>query len=290
MARPIMAAPQLWTIPMIYRLILGLSLTFTHPATADSLQAIHITGSELVIHDSNDRALRGNALIGAVLTMSVEGGRAAELRINAVSADPYSKFDDVLLYDLSVKDAAGVWGPACGLDPYGKRDAILQPAPDGTLAIWCTGGTHAKCIRDGYRPWAKGPQGHELAPYHLACTKMLRADYCGNDQATTRTGMLVDIYDKIGINTAEGSTVPGVTFEAAFGTEGAVCVAHPRVPQNISLDLLGQTCPRLQTRLGSVCTPETASGFGRVLLYLGSRGDGIIESERPNHAVVSAQP
>lgn len=256
-------------------------LTLTNPAPAQSLTGVQVIGSDLVVQAGDGRTLRGADLVGAVLTMAIEGHATGAVRIDAVRADPHSKFADVQLYDLSVQDAAGLWAPVCGPDPYGERPAILQPAPGGAIAIWCTGGTHAKCIRAGYRPWATGPQGDDLAPYHATCTKMLRADYCGNDQATTRTGMLVDIYDHIGINRPEGETVPGVTFEAAWNEQGAICVAHPRVPQNITLEALGQSCPRLQNRLGPTCTEASAASFGTVLLFIGSRGDGIIEAERP---------
>jgi hypothetical protein len=133
----------------------------------------------------------------------------------------------------------------------------------------------------GYRPWATGPQGEALAPYHATCTKMLRADYCGDDQATTLTGMLVDIYDRIGINAPEGDTVPGVRFEAAWNEQGAICVAHTRVPQKMTLDHLAETCPRLRDRLGAVCSAETAAQFDTPLLFIGSRGDGVIEAQQP---------
>jgi hypothetical protein len=110
---------------------------------------------------------------------------------------------------------------------------------------------------------------------------MLRADYCGDDQATTRTGMLVDIYDRIGINQREGDTMPGVSFEAAWNEQGAVCVAHPRVPQNVTLEDLAETCPRLRDRLGPTCTEASATEMATPLLFNGSRGDGVIEAEQP---------
>ena len=248
---------------------------------AQTLAGVEIIGSDLVVHAGDGQTLRGADLVGAVLTMAVNGGAPAMVRIDAFRADPHSQFDDVRLYDLTVQDAAGLWAPVCDVDPYGEHPAILQPAPGGTIAIWCTGGTHAKCIRMGYRPWATGPQGQPLAPYHTACSKMLRANYCGDDQATTRTGMLVDIYDRIGINQKEGGTVPGVSFEAAWTPQGAVCVAHPRVPQNMTLDRLAQTCPRLQSRLGPACSEETSLQMDTPLLFNGSRGDGLIETEQP---------
>jgi hypothetical protein len=54
-------------------------------------------------------------------------------------------------------------------------------------------------------------------------------------------------------------------------------MAHPRVPQNITLEALGAECPRLADRLGAACTEETASRLGRPLLFNASRGDGVPE-------------
>jgi hypothetical protein len=55
-------------------------------------------------------------------------------------------------------------------------------------------------------------------------------------------------------------------------------VAHPRVPQNITLETLGAECPKLAGRLGGACTEEAASRLGRPLLFNASRGDGVPEA------------
>lgn len=53
-------------------------------------------------------------------------------------------------------------------------------------------GALAKCIDIGYLPWVNGD-------HHLACVRMLRADYCRNGQPYTTTGRLINVYDSIGI-------------------------------------------------------------------------------------------
>ncbi len=264
---------------MTFWLTLLLALAAASPLCAqDRLAGVEVQGSELVAHTASGRTLRGADFTGATLTMSLDGQAAVAVRIDSVGPDARASSDDVLAYALSVRDALGAWQPACEADPYGEHLAILQPAPRGTIAIWCTAGTYAKCIRFGYRPWAKGPHGEPLAPYHLACNKLLRADYCGDNHGTTRTGMLVDIYDTIGINAP--ARRPDMPFEAAWNADGAVCVAHPRVPQNVSLAHLAETCPRLREKIGTLCTEESARSIGEPLLFDASRGDGVIESER----------
>jgi hypothetical protein len=107
---------------------------------------------------------------------------------------------------------------------------------------------------------------------------MVRADYCGNEQPTTRDDMLIDIWDEAGVQRRTG--LKDTSFEAAWGPDGAVCVAHPRVPQNVTLAALAAACPRLSGRIGPSCTPDAARAWGDPLLFNDSRGDGIPEGER----------
>ena len=83
--------------------------------------------------------------------------------------------------------------------------------------------------------------------------------------------MLIDIYDHLRIQRpAEDAGRSGLRFEAAWNTDGAVCVAHTRVPENVTLEHLGKVCPRLRGLLGEVaCTAEAAASgrLGPVLLF-----------------------
>ena len=69
----------------------------------------------------------------------------------------------------------------------------------------------------GYRPWAVR-DGVPLAPYWEACIKLIRADYCGDARPTTLDGMLISIYDTIGIQQPDHG--PDFTFEAAWDAQG----------------------------------------------------------------------
>lgn len=234
---------------------------------------IALQGSELVLAvDGIPQPASG--LAGATLTLALESGRSAEVRIDRISADPRVPEGDVFLYDLSLRDDDGNWTPVCEPEADGAPHAILQPTSDGRIAIFCTAGALGKCIRFGYRPWAMR-DGQKLDAYWKSCVKMVRADYCGDDQPTTRDNMLIDYYDRLGI--AGRDERPELTFEAAWDESGALCVAHPRVPQKATLDWLAETCPRLRGRLGSVCTETTARQFGTPLLLNASRGDGLPE-------------
>jgi len=95
----------------------------------------------------------------------------------------------------------------------------------GRFLITCTGGAEGKCVRFGYKPWRRGPDGVSLAPYYQTCVRLVRADYCGDGIGHTRNGTPIDLFDTIGIQSDE--VAPGMTFEAAWGrTERSACVAR----------------------------------------------------------------
>ncbi|WP_134497710.1 ADYC domain-containing protein [Microvirga pakistanensis] len=94
----------------------------------------------------------------------------------------------------------------------------------------------------------------------------LRVDYGGDDRPSTRNGTLVNLYDRFGIQ--EPGAAAGMTFEAAWGPDGAVCVAHPRIPGNVTLEQLAERYPRLKDRLGpQACTEEAIRADPRALIF-----------------------
>jgi hypothetical protein len=57
-------------------------------------------------------------------------------------------------------------------------------------------------------------------------------------------------------------------FEAAWGPEGAICVAHPRIADNITLEQLAERYPRLKGRLGpEACNEEAMRADSRALIF-----------------------
>jgi hypothetical protein len=58
-----------------------------------------------------------------------------------------------------------------------------------------------------------------------------------------------------------------MTFEAAFGPDGAICVAHPRLSDDLPLATLGERYPRLAGHLGAACDEQTMG-----LVYVRSFG------------------
>ncbi len=116
----------------------------------------------------------------------------------------------------------------------------------------------------GYRPWDRHPSGAPLRELHRACVNLMRADYGGDNHPTTRDGTPVDIEDRFGIQTFDH--VEGMSFEAAWGAKGALCVARPRIENAASLDVLAELYPGL-TLGPDLCTRDAFRGNDKALLF-----------------------
>ena len=75
----------------------------------------------------------------------------------------------------------------------------------------------------------------------------------GDSAGRTRNGTPIDIFDHIGIQRDEPA--PGMTFEAAWGKDGAVCVSHTRLLDVLSTAALAELCPdpSIASRLSGCC-------------------------------------
>jgi ADYC domain len=245
---------------------------------SDKIVGVEVEGTSLIVRLSSGRAITGPALVGSTLSLIVPGNSEPQrVRIDDVVVDPRDPDHETMLYRMKIVSAAG--GPdqeICGPDPQGERwafpvrgqwDAAGHRVSNDGFTLTCSDGAQGKCVRFGYKPWKTLANGTSLADYHQACIWLITASYCDHG-ATTRNGMLIDIYDHIGIQLPDEQPSE-LKFEAAWGTKGAVCVAHTRVPENITLDRLGAECPRLAGRLGEeACTETKSVKYGeRVLLY-----------------------
>jgi hypothetical protein len=175
----------------------------------------------------------GDDFIDSMFYGNLGDGRRATLRVSAMrqAAAPNS---DLTEYWVEYQDDAGSWHPIC-------RDSTNTPVwaypvrgvydyrsgvPTGgahvddpaRFTFACGGGAIVKCINLGYRPWAT-KDGEPLAPYHQACTRMLRADYCGDGSSYTQNGNRVNMYDPLGIQQDTEHWV----FEANWDENGARC-------------------------------------------------------------------
>jgi hypothetical protein len=240
------------------------------PAAAAS---VSVVGSQFRVTLDDGTVLPQEALKGVVLTFGDGPGRQRRLRIDAAERDAKDPAGEVMLYGLSEPDPeSGEWRNACLPDPEGKRlgfplagsftpDGRYEPAP-GRLLITCTGGAEGKCVRFGYKPWGRAPDGSSLKPYYQACVRLVRADYAGDGRGTTRNGQPIDIYDSLGVQAPAKDTA--YEFEAGFDEKGAVCVRHVRVKENATLAGVEASNPRLKGKVGEICDETFARGQGAI--------------------------
>lgn len=247
-------------------------------------------------------------LVGAELTAVAEAENGDEVtatvRItsvqNVASATGLSSawHDDVTgnvsgttyLYGLehymAQDDGTSMWEPACNTDP-------LEPGV-GNLAIpvrdtWdpytgdrivdsseftfaCLSGAIAKCYKWGYRPFLSP----ELAEAHHVCTRVARADYCGNGESHTFDGNLIAVLD-ISYVPYPGqiqSVDPDEPkeMEAMWGPQGAYCIWTERV------DHTGTTWEDL----AYMCNSDGTNAYGYP--FFGCT------SVRPNHGLAWDAP
>ncbi|MCB8820012.1 ADYC domain-containing protein [Microvirga rosea] len=230
---------------------------------------LHMEGADLVLSLDDGRVLKREDLIGIRLKLPGPAG-VAEARIDSVVMDETAVGGRVPLFGLSLHQGDKPPQDVCLPDPKGRRLALAMANGHGGFAFTCTSGAEGKCILMGYRPW-DDREGVPMRDLHRACTHMLRADYGGDDHPTTRDGTLVDIFDRFGIQTSAHND--RLTFEAAWGPDGALCVAHPRIPENMTLSTLAERYPRLRGRLGpDACTEDAMRHEARALLFNRSAG------------------
>lgn len=238
--------------------------------------SVAVDGTSFRIGAADGRTLRSADLVGAVIGVRLHGAEQ-RIRIDAVEPDPADPA--LLLHSISVQRSDGGWQPLCEAAPDGSRagfplagrakaDGTLAPGRGGDVEVVCTSGAQGKCLRLGYRPWARQPDGSAMLPVFNACVRMIRADYAGRGVPRTRDGTRVQVFDALGIRRSAAADL--ATFEAGWDEHGAVCVRRPRIPGLADLQEIRRSSPRLAGRVGAMCTPQKARSLG-ALIFNSSR-------------------
>ena len=214
-----------------------------------SLGSLALDGTRFRGGDDDGDDDDGHAtIVGARLVGHLDSGATLTVRIDSMLRDS-APGSDVYEYGVSYRTQAS-WKPLCGVDAggasilaiplEGRWDAHQGVAGGGakiddptSFTFACAGHALAKCVELGYEPWNKvkvctpgqGCQKKSLAPYHQACTRMLRADYCGDGTSYTVDGTLINLYDGVGIQADTESW----NLEAEWTEAGARCMARRRL-------------------------------------------------------------
>ncbi len=196
-----------------------------------SLQGIMFNGTGLRGVALDGTELNPDDFVGAVIPASTDADETILLTITDAERDAANP--DLWRYALETADGQNLCGSErLGLfvggiwDESGAHQDTMQVGEymlDATFS--CPRGVIAKCVTWGYEPWSLGSE------VHATCTRMARADYCGDGTPHTEDGTEIDIFDTLGVQVSDEA--PGFDFEAGWGPDGAVCVSHPRYEHTV---------------------------------------------------------
>lgn len=195
--------------------------------------------SMLQAYDVKGVWYRGADLAGARLQWLVDdgGNEPAAVQLSIVDVTQSADRPDIYFTDVDVRIDEGKWDSLCSDGEGDPTSAIVVPGyfdsvtadwrPDehGEIAFACRGTAAGKCLEWGYRMWAEHG-GLSLADHYRACTRMVRADYCGNNVTHTENGTPIDVSD--GLSPAILAPETDWQIEAKWGPHGAVCLNQPR--------------------------------------------------------------
>lgn len=215
-----------------------------------AISKVTLQGTELSGRLAGGKHIHGKGFEGVQLPGVLEDGSTLPITIDSIDASANKTDKDVSRMQVSYHTKDG-HRPLCGLDqdgdpipaiPLSGRPDTNIGAPGGggwvqdpsAMTFACEGYVLAKCVDLGYKPWREGKvctkkggcETISLAGYHQACTRMLRADYCGDGKSHTVDGVAIGMYDAFGIR-LDGNDWP---LEAEWTAGGARCAAQPRVP------------------------------------------------------------
>ena len=208
------------------------------------LTGVWLEGSQIEAITEHGEVLSSPALEGAQLYATLDDGQSVTIRIDDVTSHttPYPN-DAVYIYNACYRlPSDKKWSLLCGTDASknpvgaiplkGRWDYSVGTTTGGSriddpdmVTFACKGYALAKCVELGYEPWIGTKKTASLANHHQACTRMLRADYCGDGKSWTVDGTLINVFDGLGIQT---DAAPWPT-EAEWDADGAICLSHTRI-------------------------------------------------------------
>jgi hypothetical protein len=189
--------------------------------------------------------------------MNVEEVRGLNLELTAVDViyvggreqqvlqlvEPASKVGEIGINVCKPRDDGSAW--LIPISGRWTRDGVLDRRASGaTLA--CASGALGKCVEWGFAPWTD-------VDLFTACTRMVRADYCGDGQAHTQPGIRIT-FERLQDSTTKLSAPKGFRFEALWSAKGAHCISATRVPVLFSMDDVLQQCPERAANINAVST------------------------------------
>ncbi len=181
-------------------------------------------------------AVSGQGFVGAEFQGRLDNNKKVYIRVDSMAQHADAHNQDVFMYAVSYETKEG-WKPLCGagvkaVPLNGRWDHGQGTATGGSwineagsFTFACESAAVGKCATNGYAPWRQLQDGTSLRGHHQACTRLMRADYCGDGTPHTVDGLEINIYDDEGLRVDSQAW----NFEGEWGSDGAVCVSASRL-------------------------------------------------------------
>ena len=216
------------------------------------------------VFSSAKAKLSGAGFVGAVWTATLSNGSSIPLTAAAIGALPAPNAD-LTGYAMTYPTADLGLQPLCGLEADGTPVLAVPLAGTWNFGQGVTGGGDytstnnsftfacrhaaiAKCVELGYKPWLSG--GGAMQSYLTTCTRVLRADYCGNGSSYTVDGTVIDLYDNFVV---QADATPTWPVEAQWHPGGAACITPGTYDRFSLAGLAAPPCYAKKTTATSTC-------------------------------------
>jgi len=192
---------------------------------AEGLQLKGGAINELVATTSDGQIVGGEALVGTTIEGVLSSGKTIELTIASFERSSNGLAHYAITHEgeniCADGDDNGMFVPGMWDESGARHDRVSANGSEIAVSYSCARGVIAKCVSWGYAPWTVG------ADLHQSCTRMTRADYCGNGVSFTKDDTLIDVFDARGIQVPTAGDA-SIAFEAGWGPNGAVCASRTR--------------------------------------------------------------
>ena len=193
---------------------------------------------------------------GSVWQLRIDSSRMTVQEYGSSTVDwatVQRSWEGVYWYDVSYRVSGDQWEPVCGRDDEGNPNPAVflegqwdystgEPtsgariAEQGAYTLACANTALGKCANLTYGPWRDDEYSlvdewrdlYSSTPVdaialHQSCTRMIRADYCGDGTPYTSDGTPIDVFDSYGKNI---EYVPFWDLDAVWGPDGALCINY----------------------------------------------------------------
>ena len=221
-----------------------------------NLNGVNLNGTLLHgVLSSDGSELSGEGFVGTDMEVVLEDGSESVVRVQHMQES--TEIPGFHYYLVEYNNGTD-WVNICDVNSWavpfeGTWNEYGDHIIDGTsFSFACQGTAVAKCAEWGYHLWETATEclnGVEckeqpLADFHQACTRMVRADYCGDGVPHTENGTAIDIWDALDIMTETPDS--DLQAEAEWGVDGARCIRKTRwreIGGNQAFGYIMANCP-----------------------------------------------